>query len=51
MADEYRAVRFSYLSFYTQLGYNVVAFDARGSSRRGLQFEGAAYWKMVGDEA
>lgn len=47
VADEYRGVRNSYLSFYSQLGYNVVAVDCRGSSRRGLHFEGAARWRMV----
>lgn len=47
VADEYRATRFSYLCSYTQLGYNVVAFDSRGSSRRGIKFEGTARWSMV----
>lgn len=50
VADEYRGMRYSYLSLYAQLGYNVVAVDCRGSSRRGLHFEGAARWQMVRSE-
>jgi dienelactone hydrolase len=47
VTDDYKAQRFNFVSFYSQLGFNVVAIDSRGSHRRGIQFESAAKWRMV----
>ena len=47
MTDEYKAQRYNFASFYSELGFNVVLIDSRGSNRRGVQFESAVKWRMV----
>jgi len=46
VTNEYRAVRNIRLNLYALLGYVVVVMDCRGSTRRGLAFEGYLKDKM-----
>lgn len=47
VTNSYKGVRFLRLHTLAMLGYVVVVIDSRGSSRRGLHFEGHIKNRMV----
>lgn len=48
--NRFKGVKYFRLNTLASLGYVVVVIDNRGSCHRGLKFEGAFKYKMVGEQ-